>query len=148
MGEHMEKSSAHKKPGRNGMMESQEETEDFYCDVCKIRCPNQFSFDQHFLGKQHQNNQRQKKPQKFLPPSDEFKCTTCQVRCHSQNGLEQHYFGKQHLANLEILKKQQKLETKVNAVEKDQPSANIPEPKLKSSSEIPTSRPKMVKPDI
>merc|ERR1711874_786750 len=44
--EHMEKSSAHKKPGRNGMMESQEETEDFYCDVCKIRCPNQFSFDQ------------------------------------------------------------------------------------------------------
>ena len=76
----------------------------FYCELCNIACPNEFSLQQHVNGEKHQKNEamlnsnNRRGGQRPTP----FHCQLCGVFCSNQRSLNQHMNGKEHKKKAEI----------------------------------------------
>ncbi len=76
----------------------------FYCTLCRVACPNEFSFEQHINSARHQGNQAN-----FVvgkndtnsgleppPPSRFIHCNICNVTCPNKSSYKDHLKGAKH----------------------------------------------------
>ncbi|KAH7727715.1 DZF family protein [Aphelenchoides avenae] len=80
----------------------------FYCEVCKVSCAGQQTYDEHLQGQKHKKKAAIEKGenQQSLPRSKvSFKCDVCNVTCTGRDTYEAHVKGTKHQKTMSLLRK-------------------------------------------
>lgn len=71
----------------------------FYCEVCKITCAGQQTYNEHIQGQRHKKKEAANKdPTKQMLPRNKvsFKCDICNVTCTGRDTYDAHVKGGKH----------------------------------------------------
>ena len=71
----------------------------FYCEVCKITCAGQQTYNEHVQGQKHKKKEASSKnPTKQTLPRNKvsFKCDICNVTCTGRDTYDAHVKGGKH----------------------------------------------------
>ncbi|KAF8365836.1 hypothetical protein PRIPAC_83665 [Pristionchus pacificus] len=84
------------------------DTQQFYCEVCKISCAGQLTYKEHLEGKLHKKKELLAKGEgtQALPRSKvSFRCDLCNVTCTGKDTYDAHVRGSKHQRTLALCKK-------------------------------------------
>uniref|UniRef100_A0A914C074 DZF domain-containing protein n=1 Tax=Acrobeloides nanus TaxID=290746 RepID=A0A914C074_9BILA len=79
-----------------------------YCEVCKITCAGQQTYNEHLQGQRHKKKEAANKdPAKQSLPRNKvsFKCDICNVTCTGRDTYDAHVKGGKHQKTMSLMKK-------------------------------------------
>jgi zinc finger RNA-binding protein len=84
------------------------DTQTFFCDICKISCAGNNTYQEHLKGKNHKKKEAMVtgKNQISLPKNKvSFRCDICDVTCSGRDTYDAHAKGTRHQKTLALLRK-------------------------------------------